>query len=388
MDQPVPPKSILETILDWSEHRPAWQRDALRRIVAAGKPDDAVIAELTELCKKGKGADGIGLDSVPLDTAHLPANPGGGEAVTLNAISGIVGVNQLAADQELSFEASGLTVIYGQNGAGKSGYARILKRACRARHAGEIMPDAYNPPPAGKATATIAISKAGVPQDLLTWTDSDQPHPVLSAIGVFDRDCASVHIREKNEVAFRPFGLDIPDELAGACQRVKQRLTAEQAQLEGARHPVFEKPTWKPNTAVGKILSSLTADSDLAKLEKLGTLSAEARTRGKRLTEDLLKDPVAAAAQQRLFADAVRQLNVAVEAAADNYSDESLARLKSVADDARAKREAANFAADRVFRDLAVQGVGGRRMARAVGSRPSLCRAYRLSRQAVSARKR
>lgn len=359
MDEPAPPKSVLETILEWSEQRPAWQRDALRRIVATGKPDDAAIEELTALCMKGRGADGIALDPVPLAAAHLPANPEGGAAVTLHTIAGIVGVNQLASGQELSFEPTGLTVIYGQNGAGKSGYARILKRACRARHAGEIMPDAYNPPPAGKATATISIGKAGAPQDPVAWTDSNEPDPVLSAISVFDRDCALVHVREKNEVAFRPFGLDIPDDLAGVCQRVKQRLAAEQARLEGARHPAFEKPIWKPKTAVGKLLLGLTAESDLAVMEKLGTLTAEERTREKRLTEDLLKDPVAAAAQQRLFADGVKQLGAAIEAAAANYSDEALARLKSLADDAEAKREAANLAAGEAFGGLVVPGVGG-----------------------------
>lgn len=144
----------------------------------------------------------------------------------------MIGVNQLAAAQELAFEPDGLTVIYGQNGAGKSGYARILKRACRSRHAGEIMPDAFNPGPAGKAAANILISKADVVHDPLAWTDTGQPDPVLSAVCVFDKDCASVHVREKNEVTFRPFGLDIPDDLAFVCQRLKEKLTAEQRGLK------------------------------------------------------------------------------------------------------------------------------------------------------------
>ena len=29
----------------------------------------------------------------------------------------------------LAFESTGVTIVYGDNGAGKSGYARILKRA-------------------------------------------------------------------------------------------------------------------------------------------------------------------------------------------------------------------------------------------------------------------
>ncbi len=48
--------------------------------------------------------------------------------------------------------------------------------------------------------------------------DGGHPHSTMSVVSVFDSECASVHINEKNEVAFRPFGLDIPDELAGACQ--------------------------------------------------------------------------------------------------------------------------------------------------------------------------
>jgi energy-coupling factor transporter ATP-binding protein EcfA2 len=358
MDKAAPPKSVLEAILDWSEQRPAWQRDALRRIVAAGRPDDDTIAEIVALCKKGRGAEGIEPEPIPFARKHLPANPGDGAAIRLIAIKDVIGVNQLAEGQELAFEPDGLTVVYGQNGAGKSGYARILKRACRARHAGEIMPDAFNPGPAGKATATISIRTAGGVQDPLTWIDTGEPVPVLSAICVFDKDCASVHVREKNEVAFRPFGLDIPDDLAGVCQRVKEQLTAEQRNLEAQAHPVFGEPSWKPHTAVGQLMGNLTATSDLKALERLGEVAEVERARHARLTEDLIKDPVAAAAQQRLFADGVRQLSAGVQAAGASFSNEALHGLKFKADDARAKRESAALAAEEAFGGLPIPGVG------------------------------
>ena len=47
-------------------------------------------------------------------------------------------MNALARDQTIEFGPS-LTIVYGANAAGKSGYARILKRACRARGAEEIL---------------------------------------------------------------------------------------------------------------------------------------------------------------------------------------------------------------------------------------------------------
>ena len=71
---------------------------------------------------------------------------------------------------------------------------------------------------------------------------------------VFDRDSGAVHVRSENEVAFRPFGLDIPDELAGVCQAVKEALAAEQGKLESTRNAVFIKPTFNATSPVGKII--------------------------------------------------------------------------------------------------------------------------------------
>src|SRR3546814_5294941 len=94
--------------------------------------------------------------------------------------------------------------------------------------------------PPKRVGANIAYVVGGVPQPVEQWQNGANPHATLSAVSVFDSDCASVHIREKNEVAFRPFGLDVPDELAAACQAVKDALAAEQKQLEKARNPIFE----------------------------------------------------------------------------------------------------------------------------------------------------
>ena len=65
---------------------------------------------------------------------------------------------------------------------------------------------------------------------------------MLSAITVFDRDAALVHVQKKNEVWFRPFGLDIPDDLAGVCQEIKARLTSEKETLEQQRNSAFTNP--------------------------------------------------------------------------------------------------------------------------------------------------
>ena len=353
-------KTVLETILEWSQDRPLWQRDALRRIVAKGRLDADDHRELTGLCKQGRGGKGSALKAVPLEKAHLPANPGASEAVSLIAVADVKGVNKLAAGQTLTFEENGITIVYGDNGAGKSGYARILKRACRARYAGKIEPNVYDPQMAPQpATAMVTCSVGGKAQLAEKWEDGEHPHAVLSAVSVFDSDCAAVHLKEKNEVAFRPFGLDVPDELANACQSVKDALSAEQAVLEKGRSPIFAKPAWKETTAVGKAVAGLKHDSDVKAIKALASLTEEESRRLGRLKEDLSKDPAKAAAEQLLKADNVKRLMEAVKKIEGKTTDEGLTAVSLAAADALAKREAARVAANKAFSGEALEGVGG-----------------------------
>lgn len=298
------------------------------------------------------------MTATALDTSHLPANPGNGSAITLVSLGEVIGVNQLAPKQTLPFEQEGLTVIYGPNGAGKSGYGRVLKRACRARKSGEIMPDAYSPSPTGKATACFTISRDGQPQPRLTWEDNGNPDPVLSAVSVFDRECGAVHLQDKNEVAFRPFGLDIPDDLAAVCTQLKALLQAEDAQLKALKNPVFDKPTWHAATSVGRIMSGLKHSTKVDALLTLSNVTDAERARLQRLTEDLAKNPLEAAAEQRQYADGIAKVLRYLKKLEVAYSDDSLLHLKKLADEARIKRTAATAAAETTFKGATFPGVG------------------------------
>jgi energy-coupling factor transporter ATP-binding protein EcfA2 len=352
------PKSVFEMILTWSAGRPDWQRDALRRIIAKGALDATDIGEMVLLCKKGHGAPDIEVSAVPLAAEHVPALATEIDRITLTSITQISGVNRLASNQVLQFEQDGITIIYGDNGVGKSGYARILKRACRARFPGEILPDAFDPVATQVATATINYLVAGNPSRSAPWTDDGAVHPVLSAVSVFDRESGTVHVREKNEVAFRPFGLDIPDELAAVCQSVKEVLTAEQTALTNAQDPVFKTPTFSAATSVGKFLGSLTASTDLQPLKALAEVACEELARLLRLNEDLARDPLKASAEQRVLSASLLRFADDVAAVLNRIADAPLSHLLALAGEARDKRAAVTLAAELAFCGAAIRGVG------------------------------
>jgi hypothetical protein len=166
-------------------------------------------------------------------------------------------------------------------------------------------------------------------------------------------------LKGKNEVAFRPFGLDVPDELGTACKAVKAQLDAEKKQQEAARNAIFTTPPWKITTAVGKPLAALTHKTDIALLENLASLSDQEQARLTRLTEDLSKNPATAAAEQRLKADRIKRLSDALSVIAAGTEEDALGRLVALHQDATAKRAAARLAAEGLFRSDSLPDVGG-----------------------------
>ncbi len=352
------PKTVLVAILDWSNGRPEWQRDALRRIVAKGKLDDTDISQLVALCKQGRGQNTNGITLQPLLKSHLPATPGAQDSVSLLAVKEVSGANALAPSQVLRFAENGLTIIYGDNGAGKSGYARILKRACRARHRGSIHSNIYAASSNSRASATIEYAIGGVAQPSETWQDDENPHRVLSAVSVFDSDCAATHISKENDVAFRPSGLDIPDALADACKRVKDALVAEQKQLESAKNTLLINSSWKGTTTVGKELATLKHDTDLEKLRTLATLTEDDSTRLDTLKANLAKDPTKAAAEQKSKADNIKRALDATNSIESAINDNELKLVFENDRSAKAKRDAARAAAENAFSTEQLKDVG------------------------------
>jgi hypothetical protein len=158
--------TVLKELLEWSQDRPTWQRDALRRLLQNGELSDDDIRALTEICKSVHGL-AEQQDIAPLTNEHVPEKAAGSAPVSLVSIFHHRGVNALAEDQILKF-APTLTVVYGDNAAGKTGYIRILKSACWARGQEQILGNVVS----GTAPLSPVVSikyKAGTEPEPREW---------------------------------------------------------------------------------------------------------------------------------------------------------------------------------------------------------------------------
>jgi len=223
--------ALIDAVIEWARNKiDPWQGDAVRRLLKTGNPklsneDQAEVYSFAKqhfrLEKKTKGKE----PKLPEmkkreDSTEKQAS------VKLLSIENIKNVNAIKSGQTLSFSPNGLTVIYGDNGSGKSGYCRILKQACRARVKEEILPNVYDKTATGNPSATLKIEQDGELRDI-DWVQDEPAVEVLDNITVFDGHCADYIIDKKNEIAIKPFGSEIPKQLAEIVTKVKDDLIRE-----------------------------------------------------------------------------------------------------------------------------------------------------------------
>lgn len=335
--------NVLQEILSWSEskNRPVWQRDALRRIVVAGTLTDEDNRELADICKAAHGLE-EDTEAHTLQSSHLPDSGTGQDAVLLTSLTHHSGVNALATEQTLEFSPS-LTIVYGDNAAGKSGYTRILKQACRARGAEEILGNVTSGATPGVPSATLKCTVGGSDQST-HWDGADTPTPALGRISVFDRHCASVYVSDKTDVAFRPLGLDVFDKLADACVDVKKLLEKDRKKLEAPELPLI--PDVAVGTSVQKLLSGLTSLTEPETVKKLALLTEseneELADLRKRVADAATTSPSKLALELTKRASRVRTFLEQAQAANKLLADGSLQDLF----DARDKQQQASAVAE------------------------------------------
>lgn len=349
--------NVLTEVLRWSADRPEWQRDALRRLVQTNELTDGDLTELVQLCKSTYGLAEHG-PAVPLAKEHLPAAGKRGEAVKLMSIFHDRGVNALAEGQTLRFGPA-LTVVYGDNGAGKTGYTRILKNACRARGREVVLGNVTSglTPTAPAVTIQFRVGDIDAAHDWMGAGGDDR----IARVSVFDTQSAVVYLSEKTDVAFRPLGLDLFDKLVKACKAVRARLEAEQKLLMPSF--ISQLLSLMPESSAAKQfltkLSALTKIEDVHALSRLAPEDIDLQATLEKSLVDLdANDPVKVRQQLVNRLGRVKSLVRHLGAVERELSDEAIATVLTVRTEGKRKREAARKQREATFVEGLLRGTG------------------------------
>jgi len=345
--------SLLNQILKWTESLPLWQRDACRRLFQKESVLEEIdYSELYALIKKESGiGSNDALESVPLAKGHLPTELAPGESVILLKLRDLQNVNQISNDHTLPFSEVGMTVIYGGNGSGKSGYARVMKRACRARDQSEMIHPNANDPTAAKKVPTAKFDiKVGGKTDEVEWSRDATSPDRLSSISVFDSRCARSYITVEQDVAYLPYGLDIVESLANqVLPKLSEMLESE---IEGVDVSKLPYEHLLGETKVGKVIEGLSVKSDVDEIVFLGTLTEDDIKRITELEKALKEgNPLAKAEETRLSAVRLKAFAEKLAKPLAWVSAEAIEKFQKLNEERTAAEDAEKKAADALRAD-------------------------------------
>ncbi|MGB7963918.1 MAG: AAA family ATPase [Propionicimonas sp.] len=342
--------TIEQEIRAWALTRPAWQQDVLVALSRGETydPPEAIAELANRLLQPNSGTANTAAQNLTLGTAE-PMQ------VVLKSVCNVNGVNALAADQTLAFAPGGLTIIYGNNGSGKSGYARVIKAMVSARHSSLVLPDVYQD---GAPDPSAELEYSVDDRALSEKFPADHPVPDLQRVRFYDEYCGDEYLSHESAVTYRPSALTLLDGLIAVCGKVREELQRRIAESNQRRLNLV----LPQGTAASRFLARLSVSTTDQQIDEACTFTpADAENHGKTIQEVARLETSDATKERARLQTAASQIGTLqarlteLENAVSADRTTALARLK---DDAATKRQAATFAAATSFDEEPLAGVG------------------------------
>lgn len=252
----------VESVVDWANKlkKNLWWRQAIRLAAEKGELERDDFELLFTVAKIEHGLES---QSVFYPDYIAPLNlTGFGQeknAVNLKSIGKVSHVSALVSDAVLEFSTGGLTAVYGDNGSGKSSYAKILKNACLTRgDTPQIIPNIYEEG-RGEPAAEIAITIGNEHHDI-AWRLSSAAQEDLKSIRIFDNTSAAHYISGEDAIEYKPAGMKLLSQLMRACEFVR-------ASNDYGKKPHTipnALPTFRPESKVLTFISTISDKTTVA----------------------------------------------------------------------------------------------------------------------------
>jgi len=186
-------------------------------------------------------------------------------------LENIEGVNALTENQMIEFSPN-LTIIYGANGSGKSGYVRLLKNVFYSKAPEEILQNVHLDNGHKAVNARFTFKSNNI-ETLLEFVNKDNAE--FEQFAVFDGKSVLNHLERRNEFEFRPAGLSFFADYTNAIVNVEQKLNNDiQAKRLGSTADDLSA-MFDGDSEIKTIVLCLSAETSIDDLKKYTPFSDE-----------------------------------------------------------------------------------------------------------------
>ena len=348
----------IESIIEWAADKPGWQQDALRRIALFPELSNEEVSVILTNLKRGEGLPTDRTSELqPLRTNHLQSDAREASLSLLCSISNVKHTNHLAPDQTLSFALDGITLIYGENGSGKSGYCRILKKICRTITRDPILPDVFNKNLNLPAEAHIRYQfKDSEDIEEFTWRDEENELSDVAHISVFDSSNTRLYVDRRNRIDYLPYEIELLKRFGDLLTTLKGKLKEDIEEVD-RRLQVNLTAGYSPDTEVFNLVNRLTPMTPLAELPTTDELNRASEWTNQfvqkieKLQETLSGDPQILAQSCRRVQAVISSVTNDLTKIRNALSQDNASELESLVQDAHSSATTASFAATELSKD-------------------------------------
>ncbi|MFF0991452.1 AAA family ATPase [Kocuria nitroreducens] len=254
----VDPRAMLA---NWANANDEWVRLLVSDVIDSGRPVGATMNDKAyQLFRQEKSLDKRDLPAVAMldieARQDVSAPP-----LTLTRVSEVHGVNALVPGAVIE-PHEGLTILYGENGSGKTGYSRVFKALANSRTADTILAnidaDASHGP-----TAKLEF-KLGDDEQTLTWTGNRGVSP-FTRMSIFDSPAVSTHVDEDLDYVYVPASLALFNHVTAAIQEITARIDMAISALGTDSSGLLSR--FQRGSTIYPMIETLGASTDLVDLE-------------------------------------------------------------------------------------------------------------------------
>ncbi|WP_156660735.1 AAA family ATPase [Mycobacterium sp. 852002-10029_SCH5224772] len=249
-----------ETLAGWANEQDEWIRSIIRHVLGTGRAlsnDD--IDVVYTLFRQEKGLDERTLPTEPSLAMEAPEEDTELPLV-ITRLSEVTGVNAIVTGSVIEPHV-GMTILFGENGTGKTGYARILKALAGSRTADTILGDI-------SASQEVALSAKigytiGPEVNEFVWTGGQGQAP-FTRMSIFDSPAVNFHVDDDLEYSYVPTVLALFNHVSTAIKGVQERIAKSVGDLSSGSTTLLSR--FPRESTIYPLVETLGASTDLADL--------------------------------------------------------------------------------------------------------------------------